>query len=124
LSVPFVLGFVRIMRRLARLTDMEDFANEYLEKLGKFYTRSDKDSETYSWLIHRSKKMQNQLGSQGILVAFQLLIAKYQYKNYSIILNILPELHITINDRVFSRGDLPHSYAKLLQETLVCHIGH
>lgn len=119
----FVIGLVRIIRKLTRLSKAEDFAREFTEQLGIYCSSAGTDVEKYVWLIHRSNKMQNQLGSGGIVAAYRPPFANYQYKNYPIILNILPELRRAFNDDLLSRGDLPHNYASLLQDTLVRHIG-
>jgi hypothetical protein len=102
---------------------MEDFASEFMERLRSYLESSGKDTEAYGWLIHRSNKMQIQLGPEGVLAAYKPPFANFQYQNYPVVLNLLPELRRALEDNILSGQHYSHQYGMLLQETLIRHGG-
>jgi hypothetical protein len=67
--------------------------------------------------------MQTQLGISGICASYRPPYANFQYSNYPIILNMLPELRNALNDSVLSNSQLVHQYSMALQDTLIRHLG-
>lgn len=116
-----VIGFVRVARTRKGLFDRVQLAIDYLEHLKSYVTSHGNDSEAYGWLVHRSTRMQRQLGSAGIYAAYRPPYARVQYTNYPIILNMLPDLRHALNDH--SLQDVAFQYASALQDTLVRHLG-
>lgn len=83
LLMPCVLGLLRLIGDLRSVSDKQTFAVEFLEKLRAYFESGGENGEAYGWLIHRSNRMQNQLGSGGILAAFRPAFANYQYTELS-----------------------------------------
>ena len=78
------------------------------------------DTITYGWLLLRSNKMQNLLGPQGIIHHFKPPFANYAYKNYPVILNMIPEV------RKFIGGisvKYAHEYAITIRECIIRYAG-
>lgn len=117
-----VIGVARIVVQLRSLGKKLEFVHEYLEKLKAYVEGHGADREAYGWMIHRSNKMQNQLGTGGIMAAYRPPFANYQYTNYPILLNMLPELRRAYEDSLLS-NNLAHQYATTIQEVLIRHAG-
>lgn len=115
-------GLLRIYWDTQTISDRHNFALEFLGQLRTYLDSRGRDMKTYSWLISRSNKMQNQMGSQGIMGSYKPPYQNYMIKNYPIILNMLPELRKSIEDDILSRS-LADQYANALQEALVRYIG-
>ena len=123
LAAVCIIGFIGKWLSYRENREKRKFVVEFNEKLRQYISSNGKNHELYGWLIHRSNKMQLQMEASGIIVLYRPPYANYQYKNYPIILNMLPELHRTLRNDVLSRGDLPESYASTLLESTVRHIG-
>jgi len=123
LLLPFIIGLVKLARAGSRLSEMEAFADEFGTKLGSYIKNRGEDRESYVWLVHRSNKMQGQLGSDGVFVMYRPPGANVQYRNYQIVVNVLPELRRTFEDKLVSGGSLPRDYAAMLQDMMVRHLG-
>jgi len=65
--------------------------------------------------------MQNDMGSQGILSNYRPPYQNFMFKNYPIILNMIPELRAAFDDILLSK--LAGQYSSALQESIVRHIG-
>lgn len=113
-------GAVLVYRDSQNIAAKRKFAVEFMSQLAKYFGSHGGDMESYSWLINRSSKMQNQLGSQGIM-GFKPPFQNYIIPNYPVILNAVPEMRKAFEDGLTHR--LAGQYAGLLQETLVRHIG-
>ena len=116
------LGFRQILREKSRISHECMLAVEYLEHLKMYIQSQGKDHGAYGWLVHRSNKMQKQLGRSGIYASYRPPYANFQYSNYPIILNMLPDLRNALNDAVLL-NNLAHQYSMALQDTLVRHLG-
>lgn len=117
-----IIGFLRVNHYCHHLLDVKTFAIDFLDKLRTYLSSNGSDGGTYSWLTLKSNKMQNQLGSAGIMAAYKPPFANFQYTNYPIILNMLPELRNALSDSyVLSR--LADQYAATIQEVIIRHIG-
>ena len=119
----FLLGLYKIFKVKISLYKKHNFTQQFLDNLNTYTQSRGNDSEAYTWLIHRSKKMQKQLGIEGIFATYRPPHSNYQYSNYSIILQILPELRTAFEDRVFSTDSSARHYYSILRDTLVRHLG-
>jgi hypothetical protein len=114
-------GFAGILARLRRLNGWEAFAKEYLAKLVEYVKSGGRNQEAYTWLTYRSGRMQSQLGPRGIFAAYKPPFAQFQYTNYPVIVNMLPELKRSIeNDILAEQAD---QYATTIRDTLVRYLG-
>jgi hypothetical protein len=118
-----VVGLVSLLAKLRAIKKKGDFACEYNQKLQEYVQSDGRNLEAYGWLIHRSNKMQNQMGRTGILASFKPPFANYAYNHYPIILNMVPALRQAFSDRFLSTDQLAHSYASSLLECTIRHIG-
>ena len=117
-----LIGFYQIFKRIKSFNEKYTFAIEYLDALKSYLESNGQDIQSYSWLINRSNKMQNQMGSQGLLGFYRPPYQNYGIPNYPIILNMLPDLRTALSDSFLSRS-LASQYANALQEAIVRHIG-
>ena len=116
-----VKGFLNVRERKVRNIEYLNFASEYLDQFAKYISSRGDDLETYSWLLKRSNKFQNQMGSYGVLGFFKPPYQNYQIRNYPVIVNILPEIRKLFNDRLFQ--DTIGQYVELMQNMMVSYIG-
>lgn len=118
-----LVGLVRLLRDRKAITQRKKLATEFSENLHQYVESNGRNAEAYGWMIHRSNRMQNELGTAGIFAVYRPPYANYQYKNYPVILNMLPDLQRSLSDSTLSRGDLPQQYASAIQHALVRHLG-
>jgi hypothetical protein len=123
LALSCGLGLLRLVRSKLRLSEEMAFAAEFMQKLKAYVESNGSDTESYGWLTHRSNKMQQKMGYHGVYASYRPPYANFQYPNYPIILNMLPELRKTFEDDVLRRSDLPHQYAVSIQEAVIRYDG-
>ncbi|MDV2373084.1 hypothetical protein Q5N47_18025 [Vibrio cholerae] len=117
----FVIGFTSFVMKKNRLDRKVLFLHEFIEKFREYCNSGGNNNEAYGWLIHRSNKMQNQLGSQGIVSSFKPPYANYCINNYAIILNMLPALNESLRESLL-HGQA-EQYARAIDEALIRHWG-
>lgn len=115
-----LIGLMDIRRDIKALSDDLEFTNQFLVKLKEFIT-SHGDPAVYTWLLMRCDRMQVQLGAAG-LVSFRPPFMNVEYRNYPLILNLLPELNRAMGEagageRIAARH--AHDYAAMLQEAVI-----
>jgi hypothetical protein len=108
---------------LNAIKDNRDFTDEFLSKLMRYVNSHGSSVEDYDWMIHRSNKMQDKLGHAGIYESYRPPYQNIVFRNYPIILNMLPDLRNALNDRGLSDSELASQYAHALREALIRHIG-
>lgn len=119
----FVVGFIHLFRSKTVISEELKLAQDFLEKLRGYIDSRGEDAEAYIWMVHRSDKMQTQLGSGGIFAAYRPPFANYQYKHYPVVLNMLPDLRNALAERFGGGSDLANQYGATLGDTLVRHVG-
>ena len=117
-----LIGFYQIIKRIKSFNEKYTFAIEYLDALKSYLESNGQDIQSYSWLINRSNKMQNQMGSQGILGFYHPPYQNFAIPNYPLILNMLPDLRNALCDSYLS-SSLAGQYSSTLQEAIIRHIG-
>lgn len=115
------IGFLRVNYYCNHLLEVKSFARDFLEQLSIYLSSNGSDGKAYSWLTLKSNKMQNQLGSAGIMAAYKPPCANFQYSNYPIILNMLPDLRNALKDS-YALGRLAEQYAATIQEVIIRHV--
>lgn len=118
------LGLIKLLRRRKRLSEESTFAIECIQKLRTYIDSRGDNYESYNWLIHRSNKLQTQLGTAGIYATYRPPYANFQYSNYPVILNMLPELRSALIDPILANSQLIFQYANALQDVLIRHLGN
>lgn len=117
-----VIGFIRVNYYCKHFLKVKSFSRDFLDQLSIYLSSYGNDSQSYSWLTLKSNKMQNLLGSAGIMAAYKPPYANFQYTNYPIILNMLPELRNALKDS-YALGRLAEQYAATIQEVIIRHVG-
>lgn len=120
LILIFLIGFFKVYRRLNKAKTDLIFSFEFLEKLKTYLDSNGNDTSTYGWLLNRSNKMQNTLGGYGIIHQFKPPFANYAYKNYPIILNMIPEVRKNMESISMKYA---HEYAITIQECIIRYAG-
>src|SRR5690554_5572672 len=99
--VIFVIGFVQVYSRHNRIVKKIDFAGEYRNKFIDFankyfenyshWNRSETfDYKQYAWLTMNGDKIQNDVGSFGIM-SYKPAFQNYMINDYCIIINTIPK---------------------------------
>lgn len=117
-----IYGLLKLIASLRPSGLRHVFAIEFLERLKEYWESGGSDSEAYSWLIHRSHKMQGEMGSFGVVHNYKPPYQNYVITNYDIILNMIPDLRRCLEDDLLSRN-LAHQYMNALQEAIVRYVG-
>lgn len=121
MGILFIIGFISICVKKIKNTAKHDFLQQFHEFFHTYVVSHGKDSTSYYWLIHRSEKMQTQLGVQGVINGYQAPYSKYRVNNYPVILNIIPEINKYLQHEILD--NLATQYINLISETLVRHKG-
>jgi hypothetical protein len=117
-------GLVRIIRAQISLRDEYNVAVDFRARFVEYYNTSCQNQTEYYWLIGHSSQIQEAMGEHGILHSFRPPYANYVFREYPIVLNMLPEVRRLASDNQFGFSDnLIQQYAQTLDEALVRHIG-
>lgn len=117
-----LVGLRKLIVDQRNIKQRQEFAMEFLNQMREYVDSRGKNYEAYTWLIHRSNRMQLQMGSAGIC-AYRPPFQNYQIRNYPIIINMLPELRREFESRLVSDSPLVGHYVNALQEAIVRYIG-
>jgi hypothetical protein len=110
-----------LRRRLLTLQELKYRAVEFHNKLGEYLESGGRDSSGYQWLTLRAVRMQEELGSYGVMGKFRPPFANYLVSNWPIVLNSLPEIHQSLSDSILFNQAA--SYAQILKDALIRYIG-
>ena len=121
----FIIGFVQVYNRQNRVVKKIDFAGEYRNKFVEFsnkyfenydlWNRSGNlDGELYVWLTMNVSKIQNHVGSFG-LMSYKPAFQNYLINNYQIIINTIPK---------FREGQVENFDVSSVDDCLLRYIGH
>ncbi len=126
--VTLILFFVSLLGGGVLICGLQDIlkrqkdAVDFLNNLKNYIRSNGKDLESYSWLLNRSNRMQNQMGSDGVYGYYSPPYKNYRISNYPIILNMLPDLREAFENNFPSVG-LISQYSNSLQEAIIRYIG-
>lgn len=121
----FIIGFVQVYNRYSRVVKKIDFAGEYRNKFVHFankyfqtsdgyHRRGDIDGELYVWLTMNGNKIQNDVGSFGVM-SYQPAFQNYMINNYQIIINTVPK---------FREGHVENFDVGAVDDCLLRYIGY
>src|SRR3954449_13383068 len=119
--IILMIGFCTILSRRYRISKRVSFAKEYLSNIVDWVNSSYQNIELYDWLITNSHRMQSEMGDQGIAHTFQPPYRQVIYRSWPIILNAIPEMNQMHNQGIHNSL---MSYAHLVRDALLRHIGH
>lgn len=128
LGLLLLVGFLKLRKRVVALNKEGDFVQEFREKFINYCNSRGEDSDSYTYLMLNSARMQRDMGSMGIYGSFKPPSANYTISNYPIILNMIPEIRSFIDrDRESGFGlfaPTVDSYIKAVDEALLRYIGN
>jgi len=121
----FLIGFIEVYKRHSRVIKKIEFASEYRNKFVEFgnkyfknYERWNRsgnlDSELYVWLTMNVSKIQNYVGSFGVM-SYKPAFQNYMINNYQIIINTIPK---------FREGQVENFDVGAVDDCLLRYIGH
>lgn len=118
------LGLAQMIRSLVRKQARLDFALEYRNKFIAYGNSQGTDRETYQWLTLRAQRMQADLGHTGIYASFRPPFEQVVYKDFPIILNMLPRIRQMMDDNKLGtwRRLIP-DYLFAVDEALLRYLG-
>ncbi|MAD98616.1 MAG: hypothetical protein CMB99_14935 [Flavobacteriaceae bacterium] len=96
-----IIGFIQIFNKHSQILKRIDFAGEYRNKFVEFSNKyfktrnpmnrkGDLDGDLYVWLTMNVSKIQNHLGSFGI-ISYKPAFQNYIINNYPVIINTIPK---------------------------------
>ncbi len=115
------VGRVLLGREVGRLHEDREFAHAYLRAFRTYIASDGADTESYSWMVHRSQKLQRNMGHHGVASTFVAPFGRYTVQNYRIILNALPEVRKALSDN-FLRP-VASQYIDFIQEAIIRYGG-
>lgn len=121
----FIIGFIQVYNRHNRIAKKIEFADEYryefVEFSNKYFESYDRwsrsgnfDGEKYVWLTMNVSRIQNNLGTFGIMdyiAPFQT----YKVSNYQIVINTIPK---------FRDGSIQDFDVNSVDDSLLRYIGY
>lgn len=119
------LGFLRLLRRLWYVSGQHIFANEFRDKFIVYCDSRGNDEKSFTWMMLNSNRLQREMGAYGLYGSYKPPFSNYAYKNYPIILNMLPELRSLIERDVGRsfHAEVIVSMIRALDEALLRYIG-
>jgi hypothetical protein len=116
------LGFVVALRRLSRLRARQDFLTEFTDRFMRYVNSGGKDEGLYVELTQRVSRMQRELGHHGIMAMYRPPYANYAFRDYQIIVNMLPQYRQAAHDEILQRNQALQ-YADAMRDVLVRYSG-
>lgn len=121
----FIIGFVQVYNRHLRVVKKIDFAGEYRNKFvgfaNKYFQTYDRwsragdfDGELYVWLTMNVSKIQDYVGSFGVM-SYKPAFQNYMFNNYQIIINTIPK---------FREGQVEKFDVGAVDDCLLRYIGY
>jgi len=107
-------GLIKIIAMIVGLNNRQNFTSEYCHKFRELLQDRSFNGEAYGWLTLNVGRIQDELGSNGVMYCYQPPFANYMYKEYQLIVNTLPNIRsrIASEQEIFS-----------CEDALVRHIG-
>ncbi len=121
----FIIGFVQVYNRHSMVAKKIDFAREYRNKFIEFTNKyfqthdrysstGDIDSELYIWLTMNVSKIQNYVGSFGVML-YKPAFQSHMINNYLIIINTIPK---------FREGQVHNFDVRSVDDCLLRYMGY
>ncbi|MDF1611111.1 hypothetical protein, partial [Stygiobacter electus] len=121
LLVILGIGFIDLFLEVKNYSDKHSFAMDFLEKYTNYIKSKGESDEDYVWLTLRAERMQNQLGSSGVM-NYKMAGSLKFISNYPIILNFLPEIRNEFSDGYINKSNFEFTI-NTVRDTLLRHIG-
>ncbi len=115
-------GFVITRRRVSRVKDRQEFLEEFASRFMRYVSGGGSDEALYTELTQRVNRMQREVGRVGVMALYQPPFASYGFRDYQILLNMLPEYRRAANDAILQRSQAPQ-FASMIRDVLVRYSG-
>ena len=122
LLAPLALGLVVTIRRLSRVHERQDFLKDFADRFTRYASGGGKDEALYAELTQRVNRMQRDLGSHGTMAMYRPPFATYAFRDYQVLVNMLPEYRQAANDFILQRNQAPQ-YADAIRDVLLRYSG-
>jgi hypothetical protein len=116
------LGFVVAIRRLLLILKRHEFLTEFADRFMRYVNGGGQDEALYVELTQRVSRMQRELGHHGVMAMYRPPFANYAFRDYQILVNMLPEYRQAANDPILQRNQAPQ-YADAMRDVLVRYSG-
>jgi hypothetical protein len=101
------LGLMVALRRLSRVRARQDFFTEFAERFMRYVNGGGQDEALYVELTQRVSRMQRELGHHGIMTMYRPPYANYAFRDYDIIVNMLPQYRQAAHDDILQLSQAP-----------------
>jgi hypothetical protein len=118
LVCAFLLGSFDVFRQLGGVRERISFARNFRHQFTGWRSTHFINEEIYEWLQLNSARMQQHVGSLGIM-RFKPPFEQQYYDRYPVILNAISEIKKSVKNRLGNADD----YADLINDTLLKHMG-
>jgi hypothetical protein len=105
-----------------RVLQREEYLTEFADDLMRYVNGGGQEEVLYVELTQRVGRMQRELGQHGVIAMYRPPFANFAYRNYHILVNMLPEYRQSANDDVLRRNQAPQ-YADAMRDVLVRYSG-
>jgi hypothetical protein len=106
---------------MVAILERKAFLREFMSLFGRYFQSNGQDEALYVELTQRLSRMQRQIGGHGILYMFRPPFANFAYRDFPILLNLLPEYRTSANDWAL-RSQASH-YASAIRDCLLRYSG-
>ncbi len=107
-------GLLQSAARLIQWKKKKSFAEDYLAKFRQLVQHEPFDNDLYVWLVHRSARMQQQLGSLGMTARAATPYEPRPIPDHAVLINTLPEIR---------SGTARPAAIATCEEAIVRHLG-
>lgn len=123
LFIVVLIGYMATLRRVRKEKAARDFAEEFILDLSDYLESEGADEDTYVSLTRRSNRMQNALGSQGVLAQYKPQNANYMTTNVPVVVNFLPLLHQYYGDEWLRGTLIAYETFSAIRDAILRYIG-
>lgn len=114
-----LIGLFQILKNLYSINPKIEFCKSFLDKFIDYLKSDGTDTESYSWLINRTAKMQRYMGENGQM-SYRPAFSNYIVHKYQIIVNLIPQIRQEF--RSIFPGNIGHM-SDTVQETIIRYAG-
>ena len=118
-----LIGYLATLRRVRKVTAARVFAEVFLTDLDTYGKSQGADEEIYISLTRRSNKMQNALGSQGVMAQYRPPNASHMISNVPVVVNFLPQLHTYFSDEWLRGRPIAYETYSAIRDAILRYVG-
>lgn len=122
LLVLLGVGFMVTRRRLSRVLERGEVLTEFTDRFIRYVRGGGQDDALYVELTQRVNRIQREVGSHGIMAIYRPPFSSVGFRDYQILVNMLPEYRQAANDLILQRNQAPQ-YADAIRDVLLRYSG-